>query len=104
MKLSLILMLALRSLNIYWRIQVSKKNWELHSKKDITTRVGRKCDDCGSAILPGSFARQFTYNKTEFDENETNDDGTVMVKDLFFKKFICEDCEKYYRGNNEPRM
>ena len=83
---------------------MSNPNWKLKSKKDIKTRVGRRCHDCDGAILPGSFAKVFTYNKSEFDENETDEDGLVMVKEFFNKKFICEECEKYYRGDNEPRM
>lgn len=55
--------------------------WALINKKEIVTRKASKCDDCENDILPGSYAKRFTFKKDE--------DYKV--------KRICEDCEKYYR-------
>ena len=65
---------------------MSNKEWKLHSKKDVVTRVGRKCSDCDNNLLAGSYAKVFTY---------------VTPEKEYKKKHICEECEVYYRRHGE---
>lgn len=68
------------------------KSWQLKTKRDIKTKSGRSCSDCKKPILPGSFARRFTYQKR-------NEEKGFMMYD---NKFVCEECEKYWR-DKEPK-